>query len=465
MARGGALLLLATGLLLALTLALGLLAPLSIVRWPHVIWTSDPLAVALGHSAAGAARFAVTAVLLLAVYALALLAARRASGRLAALIALAGVVVFVALLLPLNPVGAHDVYHNVADARTLWLHGADPLVVPPVRYPSDPYLRFLPAWLGTPTGYGPLWYALAGAPLPFAGDGLWRNVIGQKLLVSLFLLLLTLTAMGLARRRGGNMALAGVAVGWNPLLLFETAGNAHNDAVMLTLAAAALWCALDRRTELWTFPLLALAVATKASVAVAAVPLAAWLLARPDARRGRIAVSLAAGAALLGAIYLVPPFTPLDLYSALRAESAHVTSSLGATLAFFLQNTLGAPAGLSSFALKAVAWSAFAGILAELAWRCRVDRSREAALRRCAWAVFWMLLLVRWWYMPWYGVWLLPLAVATRDAKLWAMALALAAGGLLMYLPIYWGPSGNGLAWDALTTLVAIGPALAVALF
>src|SRR5438105_15533269 len=98
-----------------------------------------------------------------------------------------------------------------------------------------------------------------------------------------------------ARIRPGAALAAGVLVGWNPLLQFETAGNAHNDIVMVFFALLAVY-AITRRWWLLVFPLLALSVAAKYVLILLGPLLLLWMWRRGDIPRRTILLSLGLGA-------------------------------------------------------------------------------------------------------------------------------------------------------------------------
>ena len=282
----------AAGLALELVLLLGFLRPLSIWRQPRIVATDRPLATVLGTDLAGALRFAVPVACAFAAFGVAAWLAQGLRGRATEAAVLAGSVLFAITLLPMNPLGSHDVYHNIADARTLWRYGDNPTVVPPSMYVDDPFIGNVVSWQTTPSMYGPVWYAISGAPLPFTGDALWANVIGQKVLTAVFLLGVTALAMRVAAGiRPGTAVAAGVLVGWNPLLHFETAGNAHSGVVMVFFALAAFYAA-SRRWWWAVFPLLSLAVASKYVLVVLGPVLLVWLLRRRDVPRRQLVLSL-----------------------------------------------------------------------------------------------------------------------------------------------------------------------------
>ena len=171
-----------------------------------------------------------------------------------------------------------------------------------------------------------------GLPLPLTGDGLWPNVIGQKVLTAAFLLGTTLLTMLLAARlQPGTAAAAGVLVGWNPLLQWETAGNAHNDIVMVFFGVAGLY-ALTRRWWVAVFPLLALGIALKHVLVLLGPVVLLWMWRRDDIPRRSLLLSLGLG--ILVAAELYAPYLAGEgraIATVLR-EDDRVTSSTGAAI-------------------------------------------------------------------------------------------------------------------------------------
>jgi hypothetical protein len=250
----------ALGGALLLVTALGWVLPLSLWRTPTNLPAGAPLVLILGQDEAGALAFAVPSVLLSVLWAAALVSAAGARGRGTTATALAVTALLLLLLVAINPGGTQDIYHNVADARLFWRYGVNPTLVPPAAYPADPFYTHVWGYTDLPSAYGPLWYLIVGLPLPFAGDGLVANLVGQKLLVGAFMFgTVALTALAVRAVAPERTAFAVVLTGWCPLLAFESAGNGHNDAVMAFFLAAALLAAC-RRAHVWVLPLIALSV-------------------------------------------------------------------------------------------------------------------------------------------------------------------------------------------------------------
>jgi alpha-1,6-mannosyltransferase len=95
-------------------------------------------------------------------------------------------------------------------------------------------------WRDQPAVYGPVFLAQARLVDRVAGAWPWAAVWLHKVLAgALFLVCVWLASRLRAEQAGAAML---VAFAWNPLLLFETGGAAHNDVAMLALLLGALVC-------------------------------------------------------------------------------------------------------------------------------------------------------------------------------------------------------------------------------
>ncbi len=459
---GGLAALLAAGLALETVLLAGLVLPFGLWRFPGVIAADRPLRVALGEDAGGALRFAVAVLAAFALYAAACRVALALHGRRAAAVAFGGCLLFALTLTAANPVSSHDVYHNVSDARTVWLYRDNPTVLPPGAYPDDPIAEQVPAWRSTPSIYGPVWYAGSGVVLWLAGDGLRANVIGHKLLTAAFLLATVALAMAIAGRlRPGAAVAGGVLAGWNPLLLWETAGNAHNDIVMVCFALVAVY-ALVRGWWRAVFPLLAVAVATKYTVLVLGPILLLWLLRR-RAPRGRVAQSLALGGATLLALHL-PFLTGADTLAALAREAgyaAYTPAALAQTLLWWVTRVDGTLLWHLIRPLQLVALLAIYTVLLRRLWRAEAGCD-HAPVRTACWATFALLVAACGWFGPWYVVWLAPLAALLPGSRPAWVAVVFSATAMLMYVPMSWLSAAHPVIVQSAAVATAFVPPLGV---
>ena len=123
-------------------------------------------------------------------------------------------------MLWLYPIGAADIFDNIARGRLTAVYGRNPFYDTPQAYPRDPF-RYYVAWPDATSAYGPLWELMAAGASRLAGDDRLANVLVFKALGLLFysgsvgLLALIL------RRRAPERALQGVCLfAWNPVVIY-----------------------------------------------------------------------------------------------------------------------------------------------------------------------------------------------------------------------------------------------------
>lgn len=432
------------------------LAPLRLDR--HPLSRHFNLARAIGEDGTGLARFALAAGLLFGLYLMAVAVARR-GGMGAAGVAVAGAVAMDLVLLPAHPFYSQDVFHYLAAARVWVVHGANPLVVPPAAFPADPAGR-LSDWSHLPSPYGPLWTYLAALPAwVFRGEeSLTFAVVTYKGLAALCGLGAAWLAGAAAERlRPGTRAAAVVLLAWNPLTVLHLAGDGHNDAAMLLLFAAALYLAVCER------PVAAGVVLTLGGLvkfaALLTLPLfLAWLVrsARPH-HRGKLALLLGAGLALVALAYL--PFWEgrRTLETALD-EGGYLTTSLHALILPLLATTL--PQETAEWLVVVGTRLLFAALLLLLTRRVR---DRASLLDTSAAALLLYLVVAAPWFMAWYALWPLLPAAARSGTRVSALAVALSGGALLLpvatnYLTVI---SGHPEQWrwlHAVAVTIVFGP-------
>jgi hypothetical protein len=459
--------LLVLAIAIELVLALGWLRPLGM--WEHRANPPDgaPMVTLLGRTQAGALRFAIPTVALVLLWGTAVWVAGRARGRAVTVIGLGATVVFAATLVPMFPGGTQDIFHNVADARLLWLHGENPMLVPPIAHPDDAFYRHLFGYADLTSAYGPLWYALAGIPMVLAGDGLVANLLAQKVMMAVFMVATTVLVwlvarswrreVDLRRDQAGvgewapNPVVAVVLTGWCPLLLWETTGNGHNDAIMVFFAAAAVAAAL-RRWWLWVFPLLALSALVKFTTLLLGPVLLVWLLRRSDVPRRSIGAGLAL-ATLIVAVAYVPFWAGAGTFTFLERPGMTFILSPSTLLHAGLVNPLGERT--ATRVTYAVTFAAFASIYTLGLLRLRTSNTWLTAGGFDA--VFAYLMFASWWFWPWYLAWLAPLAAwQTGGRRVWVFVAATGAA-LLTYCYWWSDPPERSRLWYAWYLLITAG--------
>jgi hypothetical protein len=330
-------------------------------------------------------------------------AARRAQGRMAWTFVLAGAVISGAILLFLYPFDAADLFDNIMHGRILGVYGANPFGQVAADFKADPFYPYV-GWRRFPSAYGPGWELIAAATAWLAGDGILANVLAFKALGGLFLVGCIAIVAGLLRRTGQERALAGVLLlAWNPLILYETLGQGHNDVVMLFCILGCVGCLARGRH---TLAVLALVTGTLFKfVPLLLLPAAGLIslrsLPETKARLQFAAVTACAAAILILLVYA--PFWRGTETLGIERRRELFTTSLPAVTHALLADPLGEERSASMVSLAA------AVITVLFAFWQGVRASREPSWQSFVQAAFailmFYLLFTCLWFQQWYLIW------------------------------------------------------------
>lgn len=154
--------------------------------------------------------------------------------------------IFCATLIFVYPVTANDVYSYVAQSWLMVVHHQNPIFVPPSAFPLDQVTPLTGEWMNFGAAYGPIGLVVDAVPTLLLGQNLLGDVVLDKALYSLVLLADAYLAFRITLRLNPRWAPSAlILVAWNPLLLFETAVNGHNDVLMLMFVLLGLLSVLD----------------------------------------------------------------------------------------------------------------------------------------------------------------------------------------------------------------------------
>jgi hypothetical protein len=176
--------------------------------------------------------------------------AARLNSKAAWTIAVGGMLAFALVFLFMAPFDALDIYDNIFHGRITGIYGGNPFNQVIASFPRDPFFVYTP-WKSSPSAYGPFWEILAGLTARLAGNGILENILAFKLLPGIFQLAGVTVIVTFFRRTEPERALpAAILLGWNPVILYETWGNGHNDFAMAfwVLLAAIL---ISRKHYTW----------------------------------------------------------------------------------------------------------------------------------------------------------------------------------------------------------------------
>ena len=358
--------------------------------------------------------------LALVLYAVVLVCVRGLSRR----VVVAAIVALHVLFALAPPLLSQDVFSYIAYARLGAEHGLDPYTHSPLDIAADPVFAFAGS-KDAVSVYGPLFtlpsYALA--PLGVAG-AFW---VMKALTAAASLGVVALVWRG-AERLGRDPRAPALLVGLSPLVLVHVVGAAHNEALVLLLATAGVYafiCARPAAAGAWSTA----AAGVKASAAIVVPYLV--LASRPRLRRALLgAVAAVAGLVALGLIgFGTNVFDAFGLLSSNQGRTSKLS------LPYKTAELLGAllPGDRVDYrdAVRALLAVGFAAVAAWTLWR--TWRGADP-IRMAGWATL-AILVASAWLVPWYVLWLLPLAALAADRRLTVATVVLSGWVLAIGIP------------------------------
>jgi len=337
---------------------------------------------------------------------------------------------FNALLLPMYPADAADVYDYILRGRMATVYGLNPMRDTPLRVPQDPFFQFA-SFRDQPSAYGPLWEMLATAGSRIAGNDFTRNVILFKLIAvigyAIIAGLIALTLRILAPRR----ALTGVYLFlWNPLVVYLTGSGGHNDTVMMIFVMLSVYL-LARR---WYAASVVAAVAGALIkfIPILIVPVVAILAWRQLSRTQVIRQAIIAAVASVAIVLL--SYGPYwvggqDIASNVSRRTQMYTGSFPTLVRQWIAPLTDGIVGESAQTPKASSYVQYAALALlgmfylwqlEAVWN---DSTPFRAIRVVTLTLAFHLLVTVTWFQPWYVLWLVALGALLDNTPLRRMII------------------------------------------
>ena len=357
-------------------------------------------------------------VLMAVAYGVLLAASRTLSTR---AIVISVVAIHVLLLLS-PPLQLTDLFNYIGYARLGALHHLNPYTHVIGAETHDPIFR-LATWHNLHSPYGPLFTAATYLlPIGSLSASYWLLKVSTVLASLAFLALL----WRCARQLGRDPRVVLVLVALNPIYIIYAVGGFHNDFFMLvpSTAAIALLTATPRDApgSLWRDLLAGAVLMLAVAVKFTAVLLLPFLLIAVGSGRRR--VRILAGAAL-GAI----PLAALSVaVFGLSLPNLQDQSTL--LTAFSIPNVVGLALGVGGGTPVLLRIADVAVVVTIVV----LLRRRGDWVSRAGWATLALIASLAW-LMPWYLIWLAPLAALGASPALRRAMLALTAFLVLTFIP------------------------------
>jgi hypothetical protein len=329
------------------------------------------------------------------------------------------------LFLLAPPLLSQDVFSYVAYARLGVDHGLDPYTHAPRDIPGDAVFH-LAGSRDAESVYGPFFTLSTYALAPLGLEGMFWALKAVAALSSLGIVWLVWRT---AERLGRDPMPAAVLVGLNPHTLVHVVGGAHNEALVVLGTMAGVYAFAAAR------PRAGAAAATAAAGIKASAGLVVPYLvlgarcAWPGAALAVVAVAIAVALTGLAAFGV----DALDALGVLGSNQDRTSrwSFVHRTTAV-LGGVLPGTGPDYRDPVRVVFAAGFAAVAV-----LTLVRTRRGAdpIAMAGWATL-ALLVATAWLVPWYALWLLPLAALSGDRRLVWGAVALSAWMLVIAVPL-----------------------------
>jgi hypothetical protein len=372
---------------------------------------------------------------------------------------ISGIVAVHAIFFLAPPLALTDVFNYINYGRMEVVHHLNPYTSIPILEPHSDPSYVLSNWHQLLSPYGPLFTILTFAVVPIGvAASFWviKGILAVASLATIFLV------WKCAELLGRDPVAAIVLVGLNPIVLVWGLGGDHNDFLMVFLIVLGFYLMLTARAagasekvspqvpppasrtarlREWSYPLavadigagvaFVTAAAIKASGAVLIPVVLAGLLRAPR-RLLAVALGMAGACLIAGALSLVA----FGLHIPdLSTQSRLVTNVSVPNLIGLALGKGGETQSLHVLLSAALAVSVL--LCCVQAWR------RRSSITASGWANVALLVTLSW-VLPWYVLWVLPLAALSSSRRLRGAALALG-----VYFIIAWAPA-SGFLWNAI---------------
>ena len=381
---------------------------------------------------------------------------------------------FVLIMIWMQPVTTTDLYGYVARGYLQTHFHQNPMITK---------ASLLPGGLSVDrpeAPYGPIWLLITAGVAAVSGENLFLSMLFFKLIAAVSAVVAFVLVDWLARRLYPERRLRILVLfGWSPLLLFETIGNGHNDIVMMVCVLGAFLCMLRGRART-AFMLLVLGALVK-YVSAVFVPL--WLvyeLRHLAARKASVAVAPEANGAMprtrsrgvvaratkatiqavgeidhaaafrllasvtgIGLVLVIASYAPywagFDTFKGLSQQlrplyyNGSIVGLLAAPLQILVPSSQWPALDKTVRLVFYAIFGYYAFLQIRRVWSLREESDLRDVITACARITLAALVLITFWFQPWYVVWLLPLAPLAIEPYVRRQGFLLAMGALLTY--------------------------------
>jgi len=368
-------------------------------------------------------------------------------------IAIVFFLLFCTILLTIPPLTSQDVFWNLFQGKIFTHYQQNPYLVTPQEFSEDSYLGLIRVWQDFPMTHGPIWTLLVSTVSILTSHNLSSSLFILRMILFIILgLVIGLTVLVVRRVNPRWSFLAFIALSWQPLLLIETINGAHNDILIGLTAILGLFLIFQGR-YFQGFAVLWIGVLVK-YVILLLIPLGIIFVIRRHSLKAMIKIT----APIIGIIVLLTLIAYLPFgynifqFSGLSYQSRLFEYAVLPPVPFWLVTVGTTISGINikeiiknrqqiplllfkdRTALESLVFIvrilSIAIFLVFYSWLIFKPFQDERDLfKRGFWIFAVYLLIAPFWFMNWYLIWLMPLAVIGG----WGLTLLVSGWSVIVF--------------------------------
>jgi len=352
-------------------------------------------------------------------------------------------IIFSLILILIPPIGSRDVYNYILRARIFTVYHENPYLLTTENFPDDIFFSFSPPqWNYLSMQYGPLWSVISIIFSFLAKNNFFWNVFFYKILALLTNFGIIYFLSKILKKTSPAYELTGIYLyAWNPLILFETLNNAHNDILMVFFVIVAIYLFMQKKF-IFSMIILFSSVLVK-YITIILLPIFLILIIKETCslrEKIKFLLKIMIVFSLITIIFYFPFWEGLKTFNGLLLQSRLENIKNLSLFTFFI---FGGLYGIKKFFF----WSTkfilditriIGGVIFFILYCWQLIHLKKTCARNIIYYIFLILsflTLTLVFLQPWYFLWLLPLAILINNPYITLSVFAFTFIGLISYTP------------------------------
>ncbi len=330
----------------------------------------------------------------------------------------------------IKPVASGDIYNYIYTTKVFTLHHQNPYLIPPATFPDPLKKLIFPPWTKFTLNYGPLWLLFSSLPTLLFPHNIRLGCFAFQLLAILFNSASAWLIFKILKIIKPNYKFLGTSLYFfNPLILWETANNGHNDIIMVFFILLSFYFLLKEKYSLSYIWLWASFFVKYISLII--IPF--WFIFSLEKQKRKnylkFILKISGLTFIIFSVIGVLFYFKINIFHSIREQYKYFSPILSGLLPVFLLFIF--PKNILYIRIT----SSLTFILINLFLYLSFWLKKEKNLALLSWygsiAFLLYLIIASFWNMEWYLLWILPGIIISGKEKL---NFLLTLGGLLSYI-------------------------------